>query len=83
MGFVGSRRAEGLKCLLRWSGRLGQVLSREVTQPPFQGPVIIGEQRGQFTVGVEGCGQRQTYQVFCPMGGDGCFAAEGRDRLLR
>src|SRR5215472_231358 len=56
----------------------GQVLSREVTQPAVQGPVVMGEERGQFTIGVEGCGQRQTYQVLCPMGGDGCFAAEGR-----
>src|SRR5215475_5781139 len=56
---------------------VGQVLSREVTQPPFQGPAMVGEQRGLFTVGVEGCGQRQPYQVLCPVGGDGCFAAEG------
>jgi len=56
----------------------GQVLSREVTQPAFQGPVLMGEERGQFTVGVAGCNQRQTYQVVCPMGGDGCFAIEGR-----
>jgi hypothetical protein len=57
---------------------VGQVLSREVTQPPFQGPAMMGEERGLFTVGVEGCGRRQSYQVLCPMGGDGCFAAEGR-----
>ena len=56
---------------------VGQVLSREVTQPAVQGPRMMGEERGQFTIGVEGCGQRQTYQVLCPMGGDGCFAAEG------
>jgi len=56
---------------------VGQVLSREVTQPAVQGPRMMGEERGQFTIGVEGCGQRQTYQVFCPMGGDGCVAAEG------
>ena len=56
----------------------GVVLSREVTQPAFQGPVVMGEQRGLFTVGVEGCGQRRTYQVVCPMGGDGCTALRGR-----
>jgi len=61
---------------------VGQVLSREVTQPPFQGPAAVGEERGLFTIGVEGCGQRQTYQVLCPMGGDGCFAAEG-GRIIR
>jgi len=59
-------------------GAVGQVLSREVTQPALQGPAMMGEERGLFTIGVEGCGQRQTYQVLCPMGGDGCFAAEGR-----
>ena len=57
----------------------GQVLSREVTQPAFQGPRGFGgEERGLFTIGVEGCGQRQTYRVFCPMGGDSCTEVEGR-----
>ena len=56
----------------------GEVLSREVTQPPLQGPAMMGEERGLFTVGVAGCGQRQVYQVICPMGGDGCTALEGR-----
>ena len=56
----------------------GQVLSREVTQPAIQGPMMMGEERGLFTIGVEGCGQRQTYEVVCPMGGDGCTALEGR-----
>ena len=56
----------------------GQVLSREVTQPPIQGPMVMGEERGLFTIGVEGCGQRQTYQVGCPMGGEGCVGIEGR-----
>ena len=56
---------------------VGQVLSREVTQSPFQGPAMMGEQRGQFTIGVEGCGQKRVYQVLCPMGGDGCIALEG------
>jgi hypothetical protein len=56
----------------------GQVLSREVTQPTIQGPMMMGEERGLFTIGVEGCGQRQTYQVICPMGGEGCMGIEGR-----
>lgn len=58
----------------------GQVLSREVTQPAIQGPRMMGEERGLFTIGVEGCSQRQTYEVLCPMGGDGCTALEGRRR---
>ena len=56
----------------------GTVLSQEVTQPAFQGPIVQGEERGLFTIGVAGCDQRRTYQVFCPMGGDSCTALEGR-----
>jgi hypothetical protein len=56
----------------------GQVLSQEVTQPALQGPLIQGEERGLFTIGVAGCGQRKVYQVLCPMGGDSCTALEGR-----
>jgi hypothetical protein len=56
----------------------GQVLSQEVTQPAIQGPVVQGEERGLFTIGVAGCNQRRVYQVLCPMGGDSCTALEGR-----
>jgi hypothetical protein len=56
----------------------GQVLSQEVTQPPIQGPLVQGEERGLFTIGVAGCNQRKVYQVLCPMGGDSCTALEGR-----
>ena len=56
----------------------GQVLSQEVTQPAIQGPYLGGEERGLFTIGVAGCGQRRVYQVFCPMGGDNCTALEGQ-----
>jgi hypothetical protein len=56
----------------------GQVLSQEVTQPVLQGPIVQGEERGLFTIGVAGCGQRRVYQVFCPVGGDSCTALEGR-----
>ena len=56
----------------------GEVLSQEFTQPPIEGPLVQGESRGLFTIGVAGCGQRRVYQVFCPMGGDSCTALEGR-----
>jgi hypothetical protein len=56
----------------------GQVLAQEVTQPVLQGPIVQGEERGLFTIGVVGCDQRRVYQVFCPMGGDSCTALEGR-----
>lgn len=57
----------------------GFVLSREVVQPPLQGPVMGGIQRAEYTVGVSGCGQKGTYVVVCPEGGDGCFAAQSRN----
>jgi hypothetical protein len=56
----------------------GEVLSQELTQPALQGPLVQGESRGLFTIGVAGCGQRRVYQVFCPMGGDSCTALEGQ-----
>jgi hypothetical protein len=56
----------------------GQVLSQEITQPALQGPIVQGEERGLFTIGVAGCNQRRVYQVLCPMGGDSCTALEGQ-----
>jgi hypothetical protein len=56
----------------------GTVLSREVTQPPLEGPRMGGIQRAEFTIGVSGCGNRTTLVVICPEGGEGCFAAGGR-----
>lgn len=53
----------------------GTVISREVVQPALQGPWVQGIQRAEFTIGVEGCGQRKTYVVICPEGGSGCYAA--------
>ena len=53
----------------------GMVISREVIQPAVQGPWVNGIQRAEYTVGVSGCGQRNTYVVVCPQGGEGCFAA--------
>jgi hypothetical protein len=50
------------------------LLSSEVVQPALQGPLVQGVQRAEFTIGVAGCGERKTYVVICPEGGDGCFA---------
>ena len=52
------------------------VLSRELTEPALQGPLVAGVQRGVFTIGVAGCGQRTTFQMICPEGGAGCFSAQ-------
>jgi hypothetical protein len=53
----------------------GTIISREVVQPALQGPWVGGIQRAEYTIGVAGCGQRTTFIVICPEGGDGCFAA--------
>ena len=53
----------------------GQVLSRQMIQPvSFR----FGVERAEYTVGVEGCGQRQTIVVVCPQDGSGCFAGGPR-----
>lgn len=52
-----------------------QVLSRQMIQPVS---VRFGIERAEYTVGVEGCGQRQTIVVVCPQDGSGCFAGGPR-----
>ena len=51
------------------------VLSREVVEPAIVGPRVYGIARAEYTIGVSGCGDRKTFVVICPDGGDGCFAA--------
>ena len=51
------------------------VLSREVVEPAIEGPRVYGIDRAEYTIGVSGCGDRKTFVVICPAGGDGCFAA--------
>lgn len=53
----------------------GTVLSSDFIQPAIQGPWVEGMTRVEYTVGVEGCGQRTTYIVICQEGTDTCFAA--------
>ena len=49
------------------------VLSKQYIQPP--GPMIANTiSRAEFTVGVQGCGQRATYIVVCSEGTEGCIA---------
>jgi hypothetical protein len=60
----------------------GTIISQEMVQPALQGPWVGGLQRAEYTVGVSGCGDRKTYIVICPEGGDGCYAA-GPGRFLR
>jgi hypothetical protein len=51
------------------------VLSRDYIQPAVQGPWVSGLTRVEYTVGVAGCNERQTYVVICQEGTDTCFAA--------
>lgn len=58
----------------------GTVLSSEMVQPAINGPLVRGIERAEYTIGVEGCNQKQTYVVVCPQDGSGgCFAAEGNN----
>jgi hypothetical protein len=52
----------------------GMVLSQNLLQPVAWG----GMERAEYTVGVEGCGQRRTYIVVCQIGSPSCFAAASR-----
>ncbi len=57
----------------------GSVLSSQMVQPAINGPLMRGPERAEYTIGVSGCNQRQTYVVVCPQdGSNGCFAAEGQ-----
>jgi hypothetical protein len=61
----------------------GVVLSSDFIQPAIQGPWVSGLQRVEYTVGVEGCGDRTTYVVICQEGTDTCFAANPHERFRR
>jgi hypothetical protein len=56
----------------------GSVLSSETVQPVLNGPLMMGTERAQFTIGVQGCGQRQTMVTICAQDSGGCFAANGQ-----
>lgn len=56
------------------------VLSSDFIQPAIQGPWVQGLQRLEYTVGIEGCGERTTVVVMCQEGTETCFATNpGRD----
>lgn len=52
----------------------GVILSSNMLQPV----AWRGVERAEYTVGVEGCGQRRTYVVVCALDSPSCFAASGR-----
>ncbi len=53
---------------------MGTILSSNLLQPVVWG----GMERAEYTIGVEGCGQRRTYIVVCQVGSPNCFAVSGR-----
>jgi hypothetical protein len=67
-----SRGQSEMKC----PSATGEMLSQEFTQA-IPSPIVQAGYSGLYTFGVVGCGQRRVYQVFCPMGGDGCTVLEG------
>jgi len=50
-----------------------QVLSDEMTETGGTRR-YAPQERGEYTVGVQGCGKRATYMVVCAEGGTGCVA---------
>ncbi|MBL0142356.1 MAG: hypothetical protein IPP91_09765 [Betaproteobacteria bacterium] len=58
----------------------GTVLSSQDIEPLVSNPRFRGPERAQFTIGVEGCGKRQTLVVLCSEDNAGCFAADGNRR---
>jgi len=57
----------------------GTVLQKQVMQPLIQGPYMRGgPERAQFTIGIEGCGQRSTVVVVCSEDNTGCFSSANR-----
>jgi hypothetical protein len=54
------------------------LLSDDFIQPAVQGPWVMGISRMEYTVGIEGCGQRTTLVVMCQEGSETCFAANPR-----
>jgi hypothetical protein len=57
------------------------VLSSDFINPAIQGPWVSGLQRVEYTIGIEGCGQRTTYIVICQEQSETCFAADSRGRF--
>jgi len=58
----------------------GSVLSSQAIEPAIRGTRYRGPERAEFTIGVTGCGKRQTYVVICSEDNAGCFAADGGRR---
>jgi len=53
----------------------GTVLSRNLINPVLNGPMMNGQQRAEYTIGVSGCGQKAIYISVCQVGSVSCVAA--------
>src|SRR5215813_8561728 len=60
----------------------GAVLSSDYIQPAIQGPWVGGLQRVEYTIGIQGCNQREVYVVLCQVGTSTCFAANPNRRYI-
>jgi hypothetical protein len=54
------------------------VLSSNLLQPVLWN----GIERAEYTVGVEGCGEKSTYVVVCQVDSVNCFAVSGRNNAF-
>ena len=60
----------------------GEVISSDYIQPAVSGGrwmAVQGVTRLEYTVGVEGCGQKEVYVVMCQEGSTSCFASLTRE----
>ncbi|HRD92106.1 hypothetical protein [Accumulibacter sp.] len=53
----------------------GTLLSSNILQPVLWN----GIERAEYTIGVEGCGQKATYITVCQLGSSSCLAVSGRN----
>jgi len=56
----------------------GTILSNTLLQPVLWN----GIERAEYTVGVQGCGQKVTYLVVCQIGSVSCVAVSGRNQAF-
>ena len=61
----------------------GTILSKSLLQPAIQAIRFSGPERGEFSVGVAGCGKRATYTVICPMDGSNSCWDVGAHNIIQ
>jgi hypothetical protein len=54
------------------------VLSKQTIVPPMAASRFGAVEHAEFTIGIAGCGKRETMVVLCADQADGCFAGAGR-----